>query len=1130
MKFDQKYNPDAFSAFLQDFLPEDYVEKEKDIADLSRCKIITKARELGHAPSLNTYVLEMTHAKETDPRVSIATDAFKILATFGYDKALVIFKNNESENYRLSYLTISLDLNEKNKIVAKYSNARRYSFYLGVGAKTKTPEQQLVKHGRVKDTDDLLSRFSLEVVSKEFYTRIAEQYSKLVGGVRGEGRRAVSFQRTLALGAQSDDVYANFAIRLIGRLVFCWFLKQKKSNEGIPLIPSDLLSVDAVTRTGDYYHSLCVPLFFEVLNKPHNSRPSFFRHSDLFEMVPFLNGGLFQDHAEDNHKFNRTTGMSDRRGSVVVPDEWFAGLFGIFEEYNFTIDENTSIDTELSIDPEMLGRIFENLLAEVNPETGDSARSATGSFYTPREIVDFMVEEAIVSHLVTKTGFSEEKIRALSTYDVEDDLQYPIPENERRTIVEAIHGTAVLDPACGSGAFPIGVLQHLVRMLGILDPDCSIYLSKLPVEVRRQLQEHNLPYVRKLGVIRECIHGVDIQPVATDISRLRCFLTLVVDQRVDDSAPNRGIDPLPNLDFKFVCADTLTKPPVHEGPLFGDTFAVELGELIDEYFAPVDQLHKLEVGRKLQQLITDRTKKELESILRSFSVVKDEKHRKLLAEKNEDEHEERLRINNLWGSYENIFTNKPVGFFDTRYFFPAVERKGGFDIVIANPPYISIEKFARTVKQAEWRKSYKTFAARGDIYCLFYERGLNLLRTGGVLSFISSNKFQRAGYGRNLRQLLSSYRIHDLIDFCELPVFEASTDPMIVVVEKSKAQEADEITALVVKNESDIAWLRQVITKQKSIYSPSQLKEEGWSLEGSSGLELIEKLKSVGTPLEDYVKDRFYYGIKTGLNEAFVIDGDTRQKLVCEDSKSAELIKPWIRGRDIKRWTHEYHQFYVIIVPFGFNTELAKYPAVLNHLNRFEDLLKARGQCKTSRRGGGEGQHHWLELDNNPSKSYIAAFNEPKIVFNETSKRLHAYLDTEGNAINKTGFIILTPDALYVLAILNSTVMDWFYRSTFPSWGDPWSAGRVQFRGDRMAKVPIPTANPADKGRLTDLADRATKAAAAGDMGAVTQIEHEIDEIVYKLFDLNEKEIAQIEFSLTNTRESELKKSGVNFY
>ena len=294
---------------------------------------------------------------------------------------------------------------------------------------------------------------------------------------------------------------------------------------------------------------------------------------------------------------------------------------------------------------------------------------------------------------------------------------------------------------------------------------------------------------------------------------------------------------------------------------------------------------------------------------------------------------------------------------------------------------------------------------------------------------------------------------------------------MIVIVAKAPA--TGDFPVLVVKDAVEFASIPQSITARGARYRAAQLRAEGWSLEGGHSLDLVDKLRANATELETYVNGRIYYGIKTGLNEAFVIDRTTRDRLIREDRKSRQLIRPWIRGRDIKRWTHAFHDLYVILVYSGLHKELKTYPAILAHLSAFATKLKARGQVQTSRSGGGEGQHHWLELDNNPSEAYLEAFAEPKIVFNETSKRLHAYLDTEGNAINKTGFIILTPDSHFVLAVLNSSLMDWLYRSTFPSWGDPWTTGRIQFRGNLMSRVPIPTAGTADKAALTKLAERA---------------------------------------------------------
>jgi len=829
--FTNKYNEEAFAEFIQEFIPQLSLDKKRS-ETRTGFKSIQQIAEASEN-NLDLVVFMADIESSLHARIEIIKNTYAVLKSHARSNALVAYISDDSSEWRLSLVTTKVT-RTKDGIRESVSNPRRFSYVLGPSAKVATPSRML--QGSIDSITDLENKFSLAVVSKDFFTQIVTQYSKLVGGKRGEGRKAVVFERTLKLGDTNDAVNANFAIRLIGRLVFCWFLKQKKGHLNNPLIPSDILSVSAVKNIRDYYHSICVPLFFEVLNKPQSSRPIFFSYAELFDKVPFLNGGLFQDHTEDNHKFNRTTGMSERRGVVNVPDVWFSELFQIFEEYNFTIDENTSIDTELSIDPEMLGRIFENLLAEVNPETGASARKSTGSFYTPREIVDFMVEESLVTHLKTKTKISEEKIRALSSYDLADDVLHPIDPQEQKLLVEAIHNTTVLDPACGSGAFPIGVLQRLVHMLGVLDPDCSIYLNKLPPEIRRQLQKHSLTYVRKLGVIRECIHGVDIQPIAIDISRLRCFLTLVVDQRVDDNAPNRGIEPLPNLDFKFVCANTLIKPPVFDSPLFGDDFADALGELIDEYFAPVDQLHKLETARKLQQLISDKTKKELESILKSYSHVKEEKYKKVLAQRNEKSDTERLRINNLWGSYENIFQNKPVGFFDTRYFFPIVFRNGGFDVVIANPPYISAVTMARDKFQKEYfKKAYPLVSGSYDIYILFLLKAMDLLNKTGAYAWIIPNKFSISDYAKKCKEfLIEKNGLTNSIDVSSFKVFEETgVYPIIILGRRGLSKEYKELSL----DKYEDLGLR-VFQKAKELKQHKTFKECGLKLySGTTGFQ-----------------------------------------------------------------------------------------------------------------------------------------------------------------------------------------------------------------------------------------------------------------------------------------------------
>jgi adenine-specific DNA-methyltransferase len=422
------------------------------------------------------------------------------------------------------------------------------------------------------------------------------------------------------------------------------------------------------------------------------------------------------------------------------------------------------------------------------------------------------------------------------------------------------------------------------------------------------------------------------------------------------------------------------------------------------------------------------------------------------------------------------------------------------------------------VVQTEWKRSFKTYAARADIYCLFYEQGLNLLRSDGVLTFISSNKFQRAGYGKALRELLAAQQIHNLIDFCELPVFAAATDPMIVIAGKAVAIADRDFPVLVVKDQAEFCSLPQSVASRSSRYKPQQLKADGWSLEGGDGLALVDRLRANGTPLATCVNGRFYYGIKTGLNEAFVIDRATRNRLIREDRKSADLIKPWIRGKDIKRWTHEFHEFYVIIIRFGFHTELKNYPAILRHLAMFEEKLKARGQCRTSRGGSDEGQHHWLELDNNPSSEFLSLFGKDRVVL-PIIKKTHGFSFVEGGSCSndKTTFFI-SAEALFLLAVLNSTTIEWLVRMEFPGLGDPWAGGRIEYRAGKVKGLPIPPASAPYKAKLTKLAERAAQAAIAGNTSAVVRIERDIDEIIYLLFNLTAAEIAQIETSLASTR------------
>ncbi|HYT40944.1 MAG TPA: hypothetical protein VEP90_01240, partial [Methylomirabilota bacterium] len=393
-------------------------------------------------------------------------------------RALAIFHSPNSDDWRLSLMTATPERTEKGKVALSYSNPKRLSFFLGPNAKVNTPTKFILKRERVINFDDLKSRFSLEVVNKEFYKEISELFTQLVGGSVYKGKHKEDYVPLLKLPDILDKSQTSleFAVRLIGRVIFCWFLREKKSNQSKSLMPHDLLSLEAVKNNPDYYHKVLEPIFFEVLNKPGKSRKDDFA-KEPFSSIPYLNGGLFSPHDDDFFSYNESR-QTTNHNMVVIPDEWIRRFFDVLETYNFTIDENTSFDEELSIDPEMLGRIFENLLAEINPETGESARKSTGSYYTPRVIVNYMVDESLLLYLKSQTQIDEEKLRAAISYDLHDDEENPLTTSERERIINALEKVKILDPACGSGAFPIGALQKIVFILQQTDPEGQLWFKK----------------------------------------------------------------------------------------------------------------------------------------------------------------------------------------------------------------------------------------------------------------------------------------------------------------------------------------------------------------------------------------------------------------------------------------------------------------------------------------------------------------------------------------------------------------------------------------------------------------------------------------------------------------------------
>jgi type I restriction-modification system DNA methylase subunit len=1069
------YNKIDFINYLNNTFLPDFALEERSI-NLDNTSIFTNMNYLGTSKDCEIAVFEaVCPEKDSNKRITITQNAFRVLRQHGIANALVAFTYG-TEQWRLSLLTSKLELKD-DKIISKYSSPRRYSYLLGGDSKTHTPYKYLIEKGGVSSLDELMQRFSVEVVNKQFYDEIAKHFTQLVGGERG----GENYPGLLNLyGTTKPSVkYQEFAVRLIGRIMFCWFLKEKKSFENIPLIPEKLLSQNAVKENSDYYHSILEPLFFELLNTRQNRRKGIFKQSD-YNQIPYLNGGLFSPQTDDYYKFSGAIN-GGVPGIASIPDEWFITLFEVLERYSFTVDENTAYDVELSIDPEMLGRIFENLLAEINPETGESAKKRTGSFYTPRDIVDYMVDASLFHYLKDKTGIDDTKINAIISYGKDDDEEFPFSKDERIKMVDAISSLTVLDPACGSGAFPIGILQKVVYILQQVDENSKLWVDKqyssvTSTELRQEIklkQEKGLfDYIRKLGVIRESIFGVDIQTIATEIAKLRCFLSLIVEEIVEDDEPNRGIQPLPNLDFKFIAADSLVKmedssEQLGQLNLFEDhTHIDELKSIRNEYFT-ADSEDRIEIKSEFK----DIQKAMLMKTINNYAKQASNRY-KLLSE---------------W----NPFENKSTTWFDPEWMFGTKE----FDIVIANPPYIHLEHIK---DKSQYYKSlgYCTYEARGDIYALFYEKGVNLLKQNGFLCYITSNKWMRAEYGKSLRRFFSSFTNPiELIDFAGQQIFDATVDTNILLLSKSENQLST--SAVSVKDKDSIANLSVYIKKNgvKNCFSNS----ESWTILSPIEQGIKSKIEEMGTPLKDW-NIRINLGIKTGCNEAFIIDGTKRAELISKDPKCDEIIRPILRGRDIKRYGYEFADMFLITAHNGYTNEkekklehinIKKYPAIKTHLDEYFDAISNRAD-------------KGVTPYNLRNCAYMGDFTKPKIIWGEISDKPKFALENGKYYQEATTFIMIGTNLEYLLAFLNSTLSEYF----FAQIGTTTGVGTVRWKKFKLEAFPIPKPIHKSEPSITALVQ---KLITASSLEKYSEIESEIDKMVFNAYGFTIDEIKYIQ-------------------
>jgi very-short-patch-repair endonuclease len=1190
-----------------------------------------------------------------------------------------------------------------------------------------------------------LKVLDVSILNKKFFQELSNWYFAAMN--------EVSFPDDLEKNKEIRN--ATNLIRLITRVIFIWFIKEKS------LVPASLFRKEFVARivkdfykdekSHNYYNAILQNLFFGTLNQKMDSRKfvkdgdyhtnidefdvkNLYRYANLFNIsekeavklfkdIPFLNGGLFD--CLDREKVYVDGFSRNPSKQAKVPDYLFfgeerevdlnevygtknkryssKGLINLLESYKFTVAENTPLEEEIALDPELLGKVFENLLASYNPETQTTARKQTGSFYTPREIVNYMVDESLLEYLKQNLKSSppfqggvpegggglnrnqvpegggglnknqvpegrgglkssspdlgevsegrrglnnlphlktfrkelrnnltpaEAKLWTLlkgkqlgrkfrsqfsvgnyildfycpsenlaieldgqghfeatqAEYDAERDLfllhtgikvlrfenklvwdnpegllgeikknfgwkaknpsvlrtaplegeqlletrlrdllsysENPNPFNEEETkaLIEAINNCKILDPACGSGAFPMGVLHKMVHLLQKLDPgnvkwkaqqkekiignkikelekdkkaiaglNDRAVREKAIQAVDERLKEideifeskNNFDdYARKLYLIENCIYGIDIQPIAVQIAKLRFFISLVIDQKVNKNKENFGIRSLPNLETKFVAANTLIgldKPQqlTIRNPKI-DEKEKALKDLRHAYFTKNTRKEKQALQRKDQQL-----RKEIAALLEADGWPS--------------------TVAEQVAAFDPYDQNTSANWFDPEWMFGILS---GFDVVIGNPPYVQLQKAIngkQKLGDLYKAQNYKTFERTGDIYCLFYEKGINLLKPKGVLCYITSNKWMRAGYGEKLREFFTKYNPQVLIDLGP-GVFESATvDTNILVLQNAPNQ--NKLKAATIHEAKKDGVNLSEFLEQKSVVL-NKLGKEAWFIGSAAEQKLKEKIERISKPLKEW-DVKIYRGIVTGDNQGLVIDKfDPQLELFFKYGKN--FVKAYVFGDDINRYNFEIKK-YLIAIPKGTPIELLS--------EDFLALLKKRDKIynySISKRK--EKGNNWYELRGcrfyhifrDQFILWSDIVSEPKFAIKNKEYKEDIYVDTSAY------FLYSGTHNKYFLAILNSKV-SYFY---FKNIGSTLGQSSLRWKKTFVEKIPLPPITPSNEPsvrQIEALVDKILAAKKQNPQANTTNLEKQIDELVYKLYELTEEEVRIVE-------------------
>jgi len=822
-----------------------------------------------------------------------------------------------------------------------------------------------------------------------------------------------------------------FTQRFFNRLMFVHFLSKKGwlrapgKTSGATYL-DDLYALykgrgrSAAGDTDNFYRRHLAPLFFLALNMPPGSRPDVV--VTAVGDAPYLNGGLFEQTADDKAAF-------------VIEDAAFMAIWErLFSCYNFTVAESTPDDADVAVDPEMLGKVFEELVTD---------RHGQGAYYTPRPVVQFMCREALKGYLA---GFDAGDVSRLVDY------HDGAVKNARR-ILARLDAVKVVDPACGSGAYLLGMLQELMAIKSALFKSDEV--------------DDKEAYAAKLEIIQNNLYGVDLDPFAVNTARLRLWLSLVVEDRRDPLADPAATVALPNLDFKIEIGDSVSCPDPSQGAALSEVLVEKFVEAKERFGNPFFSGDK--------KTLRDRTIPELRAEIAGWEGRGGAATFDWRVDFCEVFQPGAAPVADLGGALNLGGT------------LAEAPEAGGFDIVLANPPYVRSGLIPPATKLRLRAVYGNRFDGNMDLYCFFYFRAMEMLKPGGQIVFITSSTWFRAGYGEKLRAAVAATCwVRSITDFGELPVFEtAATFPMIFVAQKGKRTGVTTLTR-VKTLAAPYPNVRALIAESGFPLPSGAITGSNWSLMQSHASDRLRQMERAGIPLSEYVEGKIYYGIKTGFNKAFVIKGSERDALIKADPKSAELIKPLAVGDDIRRWRIENQDMtgkHLIVTKIGVTID--EYPAIFAHLKKWETELKKRVD---------QGSH-WWELR---ACAYYDAFSKGKIIFPDIGKEPRFAFDENETFTNDTTFIVAVDDK-FLLGVFNSHTFWEYMTRTAAVLGDEEKGGRMRLKRQYIVNAPIPNATETQKSEIAALVQQCLDKRGVG----VSDLEAAIDARVSALYGLS---------------------------